>query len=170
MSLSFVFLLLVGSHGAASPPWRIYVNPSEGSDTFHVAYPSAWTLERHDGSIVVDSPNGEVNVTISLHPGKGDTTDACAAAHLQSLGGAFTSTPVRNSLITKHWRSVTLEAHGRLAGEEEDTVRYSTCLESSAAPSHPLVSITSSARASVFDSHRAVIDRIAKSIRFRPAY
>jgi len=121
--LSFVFLLLFGSHGPSSPPWRIYVNPSESRDTFHIAYPPAWTLERHDGSIVVGSPNGEVDVTIALHPGKGDTTDACAAAHLQDVA----STPIRKSLITMNWRSVTLEARGRQAGEGEDTVRYSVC-------------------------------------------
>ena len=164
--LSFVFLLLFGSHDeAAAPPWRIYVNPSESSDTFHIAYPPAWTLKRHDGSIVVDSPNGEVDVTISLHPGKGDTTDACAAAHLQDVA----STPIRKSLITMNWRSVTLEARDRQAGEEEDTVRYSSCVESSATPGHPFVSITSTARASIFDRNRDVIVRIAESVRFRPA-
>lgn len=163
--LSFVFLLFFGSHGPASPPWRIYVNPSESRDTFHIAYPPAWTLERRDGSIVVGSPNGEVDVTISLHPGKGDTTDACAAAHLQDVA----STPIRRSLITMNWRSVSLEARGRQAGEKEDMVRYSACIESSPTPNHPLVSITSAARASVFDSHRDEIVRIADSVRFRPA-
>ncbi len=163
--LSFVFLLLFGSNGPASPPWSIYVNPSESGDTFHIAYPPAWTLGRRNGSIVVGSPNGEVDVTISLHAGKGDTTDACAAAHLSDVA----STPIRKSLITMNWRAVTLEARGRQAGEVEDTVRFSMCAESSPTPNHPLVSVTSVARASVFDSHRDVIVRIAGSVRFRPA-
>ncbi|MGZ8394858.1 MAG: hypothetical protein ACXWWJ_08835 [Nitrospira sp.] len=167
--LAFAFLLLIGFHGAASPPWRIYVNPGESRDTFHIAYPPAWNLERHDGSIVVASPNGEVGLTISLHAGKGETPDACAAAHLQDQGGAFTSTPTRQSLITMNWRAVSLEARGRQPGEEEDTVRYSACLESSPTPGHPLVSITSTASASVFDRHRDVIVQISESVRFRPA-
>jgi hypothetical protein len=167
--LSFAFLLLIGSHGPTPPPLRIYINPSEGGDTFHIAYPPTWNLERNEGSIVVASPNDEVGVTISLHPGKGDTTDACAAAYLQIPGGAFTSTPIRQSLITMNWRAVRLEARGRPAGDEEDTIRYSMCLESSANPSYPLVSITSTASASVFDNHRDVIVRIAESVRFRPA-
>jgi hypothetical protein len=167
--LAFAFLLLIGFHGPASPPWRIYVNPGESMDTFHIAYPAAWNLERRDGSIVVASPNGEVGLTVSLHAGKGDTPDACAAAHLQDRGGAFTSTPIRQSLINMNWRAVSLEARGRLLGEEEDTVRYSACLESSPTPSHPLVSITSTAGASAFDRHRDVIVRIFQSVRFRPA-
>ncbi len=167
--LSLVFLLLLGSRAPASPPLRIYVSPSEGSDTFHIAYPRAWTLERQAGSTVLASPNGDVDVTISLHPGKGDTTDACAAAHLQDLGGAFASTPTRQSEINMNWRGVWLEARGRQAGEEEDTVRYSACLESSPTPSHPLVSVTSTASASVYDRHRDVIIGITESLRFRPA-
>ena len=175
--LSFVFLLFIGfhsgshagSHAPTPPPWLIYVSPSESRDTFHIAHPPAWTLERQDGSTVLASPDGEMDVTISLHPGKGDTPDACAAAHLQVLGGAFTSTPTRQSLITMNWRAVWLEARGRKAGEEEETVRYSACLESSPTPSHPLVSIISAARASVFDRHRDVIIRITQSVRFRPA-
>src|SRR5215210_2462124 len=106
--LAFAFLLLMGSHGPAPTSLRIYVNPSESRDTFHIAYPRAWNLERHEGSIMVAPPNGEMGLTISLHPGKGDTTDTCAAANLQVLGGAFTSTPIRQSLITMNWRAVWL--------------------------------------------------------------
>src|SRR5215204_1252951 len=111
--LSFIFLLLLGSRAPASPPPRIYVNPSESSDTFHIAHPPAWTVERQDGSTVLSSPDGEMDVIISLHPGKGDTPDACAAAHLQELGGDFASTPTRQSQINMNWRGVWLEARGR---------------------------------------------------------
>jgi hypothetical protein len=167
--LSFAFLLLIGSNGPAPQAWRIYVNPDGIRDTFHIAYPPQWSLERQGGSIVVASPKGEVGVAISLHAGEGDTLDACAAAHLLDQGGAFISAPTRQSLITMNWRAVRLEARGRQSGEEEDTIRYSVCLESSSTPSHPLVSITSTARASVFDSYRDVIVRISESVRFRPA-
>lgn len=166
--LSFALLLLIGSNGPAPQAWRIYVNPDGIRDTFHIAYPPEWSLERQGGSIVVTSPKGEVGVTISLHAGEGDTPDACAAAHLQDQGGSFASTPTRESLITMNWRAVSLEARGRQAGEE-DTIRYSACLEKSSTPSHPLVSITSTARASAFESNRDVIVRISKSVRFRPA-
>lgn len=96
-----------------------------------------------------------------------DQAEACAAAHLQDQGGASVSTPIRSSLINRNWRAVSFEARGRQAGEEEDTIRYSMCLKGE--ESYPLVSITSTARASAFNSHRDEIARISESVRFRPA-
>jgi len=172
--LTFLFLLLFGSHAPAARPWRIYVYPSESRGTFHFAYPPTWMLEQQGGSTVLSSPEHDLSMTLSVHGAQddiaairnpSDQAEACAAAHLQDQGGPFASTPTRSSLITMNWRAVSFEARGRQAGEE--TIRYSMCFKGE--ESYPLVSITSTARASAFNSHRDEIARISESVRFRPA-
>lgn len=174
--LTFAFLLLFGSHAPAARPWTIHVHPSGTGSTFHFVYPPAWKLEQQGGSTVLSSPEHDLSMTLSVHEAEGDIAairnpsdqaEACAVALLQGQGGPFASAPLHRSMITMNWRAVSFEARGRQAGDEEETVRYSMCLKGDG--SYPLVSITTTARASAFERHRAAIVRISESVRFRPA-
>jgi hypothetical protein len=72
------------------------------------------------------------------------------------------------SIRTMNWSGISLESWSRSPGDEEETIQYIFCLESTSGEAYPVVCVTASGHSKAFYSNRGVISRIASSVRFRP--